>query len=208
MKLYVEAEKIFDKYKMYRWQCALYGRYKDVYNKLNDKKKEMEYALKLISVAKKAEDTKSLATSYETLAEICMDNKQYDIARKYLDTTIVIGKENEIIEVIITGYYNSGYLENQVGNQKKALEYYQKSYEYSLKTETLLDDADVMHKFGLTYFRLKEYDNARKYLLQSVEISKKYNFEENLIKVIDILAEVEYAAGNYKKAVEYRNLIS
>ena len=82
-----------------------------------------------------------------------------------------------------------GYLHKVKGNYNKALEYLLKSYELSKYLES--GNSDLSYKLavsvaaqevGDTYDYLYDFKSALKFYNISLEINKKYNFKEEMVR--------------------------
>lgn len=73
------------------------------------------------------------------------------------------------------------------------------SFQTSIKIKP--DYADAIHNLGYTYMVMGDYENAKKYLLES------YRKNPRLYQALEKLGKIEYAQGNKEKAKEYFNKV-
>lgn len=86
-------------------------------------------------------------------------------------------KRNKLSQLMLTGIKSM-----HRGNLNKALLYFDKAYEYSIKTDNMEEMADALYNMGIIYKEKGEMDNAMEYLdsaqsiydeLQDIDGSKK-----------------------------------
>jgi Tetratricopeptide repeat. len=86
-------------------------------------------------------------------------------------------KRNKLSQLMLTGIKSM-----HRGNLNKALLYFDKAYEYSIKTDNREEMADALYNMGIIYKEKGEMDNAMEYLdsaqsiydeLQDIDGSKK-----------------------------------
>ncbi len=129
---------------------------------------------------------------------------------EYAGMELELSKKNNMPESQINSLNCLGYLHKVKGNYNKALEYLLKSYELSKYLES--GNSDLSYKLavsvaaqevGDTYDYLYDFKSALKFYNISLEINKKYNFKEEMVKSYYNIGCLYHKFKYYQKAVEY-----
>lgn len=129
---------------------------------------------------------------------------------EYAGMELELSKKNNILESQINSLNCLGYLHKVKGNYNKALEYLLKSYGLSKFLES--ENSDLSYKLavsvaaqevGDTYDYLYDFKSALKFYNISLEINKKYNFKEEMVKSYYNIGCLYHKFKYYQKAVEY-----
>ncbi|MEP6596898.1 MAG: tetratricopeptide repeat protein, partial [Ginsengibacter sp.] len=180
----------------------------------SDAIKYMQLALKAYGQSGEKEKA---ANAYFGLGSIESNKKNYDKALKYFTNALNIAKQyGESKSGLASGYlavgttYQSqGDLIYSTANRKlafakhnEALKYYDSSKkisdEFNLENGIIYTNAN---KAGI-FIKLKRFTEAREYLEQFLEFSKKYKSITDLQNCYGGLAELDSAEGNYKQAYQ------
>ncbi|WOK06874.1 tetratricopeptide repeat protein [Imperialibacter roseus] len=106
---------------------------------------------------------------------------------------------------LVSRYYEIANLFELLGEDEKAIEYFHKSeYVYGALDEKLLL-ADCYRKLAEIERRRSNNDVSRDYLTQAYQIFLENGYSIQLDYVLNDLADVESAHGNFRKAIDYLN---
>ena len=132
------------------------------------------------------------------------------VKRKYIHRKIAMGMEKKYGE---KHYPDIAYHYRMGEMPKKAVEYYKKAGEYAEKIYAyenavkmymgaleIEKDAELLEKMGYAYSIMGDYDNARKYLWDGLEIPENNEQKKRLYR---ILSKTFESQGDFKKALKY-----
>jgi tetratricopeptide (TPR) repeat protein len=119
-------------------------------------------------------------------------------SKKYLQEVILIGEEIENDSILATAYYNLAGFEDEVGNYKKAIQYFERAGDYGTVGE-------VYTWLSMHYTYTGEYEEAFEYAQKSLELSKKNAhtaWGHELVQwALYNMADLYKAAGDYESAM-------
>jgi len=128
------------------------------------------YQNKSLSLAKELNDTKGQATTLKDIANIYLSKRELDKAVNYYNQSLDLqtdGKEKANIYLIIAGIFGiKGDYQKTIENLQKAIEMFEKSGDYQYASMGKLN-------LGAFYIRVKDYNNAERYITEGLEGVKK-----------------------------------
>jgi two-component system, NarL family, sensor kinase len=205
IKMYLEAKRTYVKYNDYKRLVNIFSKLGDAYGQLFQTEKARFYNKQAIDYAKKTNDAFSLANGYIAYASNLLDDKNFAEAKLYYLKARSIGKSLNNYYVVSVVSYDMAYLYGLQKNYWMALKEYNEAYKIAQKTGILYDQCDVLYKLGLTYYRLKDYDNSTAKLLKGLELGKTIKSRSLQRNIYETLASVEEKEENFKKANIYLN---
>ncbi len=141
---------------------------------------------------------RQLITAYQA-------NKDYQTAldanQEVLEMDRVIGDSAAVAATL----NNIGYTYKFLGNYNKAIT----SFEQARKIEKKLgleEDPITLTNTAIVYQNLAQYDNAMRFLKQSINIVETKNQPRELARLYNIMAALYYQLGDYHNAREYNEL--
>ncbi len=151
--------------------------------------------------------SKNYAMGLQNLANVYSEIQEYDSAEYLYEQAL---KEIQVLdfkyeEAIILG--NIGELFNHQKQPQKALNYQLKSLEIRRKLSNDRSLAFGLNYVGKTYFELRNYPLANKYLTEALHLSQELQSKDLLQDIYQSLSDVSLASHDYKSAYEY-NLLS
>ena len=143
-------------------------------------------------------DYKSAAQYYEKAYEL--DNNSVDISIFRALNYLKMNETDKSLELFLEAMkkfpsqylilFNIGLIYYQKGNYEAAREFLSDAY-------SLYQDSEIMNVLALTFFELKEYENARNLALKLAE-----KFPDN-INIMLLLAKIYIEMADAKNSVEY-----
>lgn len=121
-------------------------------------------------------------------------------AFRYINEAYDIATENKDSSILGNILGTKAILENEFGNKRKAIDYHLQSI--PLFKKEAIGEPSAYRKIANIFFSLKDYPNAEKYALLSLEKSraKKYLLEES--KCLLVLADIYLLKRDCEKATE------
>jgi tetratricopeptide (TPR) repeat protein len=138
--------------------------------KMNNLDDALLYQNKSLSLAKELNDTKGQATALKGIASIYLGKRELDKAVNYYNQSLNLQtdeKEKANIYLTIAAILLiKGDYQKTFENLQKAIEMFEKSGDYRHASMVKLD-------LGAFYIRVKDYNNAEKYITEGLEGVKK-----------------------------------
>jgi len=141
---------------------------------------------------------RSLAITYNNLGDLYLSIHEFDKAEQYLDKSIALKKDLQILKGIDKAYHNLGYVHAANGKHDLALKYYEKAIE----TSDVQSLADIYDKMSQSYKEIGQLSNALLY-------SEKYSsIKDSLTQITNIknFAEISEKYESAKKENEILQL--
>ncbi|MDH3243104.1 MAG: CHAT domain-containing protein [Saprospiraceae bacterium] len=180
-----------------------------IYDKMGDVERAAEYYHKAneIDIGMHGEDYWLLAYNYLNLGKVYRQIDQDSIAADCFNTSVRIADANDLYEVLATGYYDLGLIEQKAGNYAAAEDLYQQAV--MVLIEALGERHHQLNQYygSLAEIELErgELSNAQKYLELAIEIVEE-TFSDKHPQIgehFSALAKVAIARGNFSKAHKY-----
>jgi len=165
--------------------------------RLND---SLLYYNKALNLAKDLDDKTMQIFIIDEIAEIYEDKGDLDKALSYYMKPLSLeigGKEKA------GAYNNVANIYAKKGDYQKAIKYHQKAIEIDEIYDEYIGTAIHKLDFGETYRKMKDYENAEKYLLEAIEGFKKLGDKKMEAESCKHLADLYVDKGDEQKAQEY-----
>ncbi len=162
---------------------------------------------KALQIMKETGNKKGMASSIGNIGLIYFNESNYDEALKKMLEALAIEKELNDYAGISSSYINIAAIYIEMKNYDQAIQYYFDAIEIYKETGETQQAAIAYLNIGDTYISsLKKYEEGKKYILKSLEISKNTGMKETTKNVYSRLIHLDSIQGNYKQAFEdYKN---
>lgn len=166
----------------------------------------LEYYLEGLEEAEKKNDIENMAKLKTNISEIYRMLKEYEKSKEYLDEILIYEKSltNQSLGVIYTNYAE---ILTEIGDSTSALNFLGKSDDISREINDKVGIAYNDMIRGRIYCKKKDYINAEKYFLRSIDLFNKvkdgvYIFEayDNYIELLIINNRLDEAESIIKEA--------
>lgn len=199
---YLAAEKIFQVVK-HKSIANTYNGIANCYISMNMQDKALEYSAKAIDAARRFDDNRLFASLVMNRALIFMNENNYRIADSLLQSVWPVVSKLDNDKSFCIYYFNKGDVEAYYKKDTlKALEYYNKSYEYARKMEDVLQQISALE--SLAGFQLdlnhKDFMLTLNKLSALADSNKLITYGET---VAELYSEWYANHSDYKKAYEY-----
>jgi serine phosphatase RsbU (regulator of sigma subunit)/Tfp pilus assembly protein PilF len=178
----------------------------------------MDYYEKAATISAAIGDDMLLSQIYSNISTIKFLLKDYKSAIDYCNKALTLQQSINDLYGIDINYANLGeyYLAvykfnpDNSGSDKTALDssahYYRRALSLAME---LQDDQRICNAkigLGLISFSNKDYSSAYRYFNEVVELSRRIGIVEITMQTYNLLADVDVATGNYKRALEHFKL--
>jgi tetratricopeptide (TPR) repeat protein len=178
-----------------------YNNIGEVYKKLSEYDKALEYLSK--SAQLKKSDHRSKGLTLYNIGELYIRLNKVDSARKYIDAAHEVAQEENNKRVIAFTYWSYAELKALKSDYKSAIELY-------LKSENIWNELGETRSLIQTYQELAELFNIQRkfeasefYLEKAIKLASRIKVADLQVKNYFKYAQLDSLRGNYKSAFYY-----
>ena len=136
-------------------------------------------------------------TTYRSLAQAYVANKEYDEAIPYLNRAYELHYSIDSDDPEIYQYYvEIAIIFREKGESRKALGYLKKTLKPMNKSENLKAEARINGMIAEIYLDLKKYNEAIVHNKQTISIAKENDFDVILAEAYLVASQIDEATGN------------
>ncbi|HRG57875.1 MAG TPA: tetratricopeptide repeat protein [Bacteroidia bacterium] len=203
---YLAAVKIFEKNNIQYAMATTYNNIGTIYMDHKEFENAKSYFQKAIIINKQLENGPGLADALANFGSINYDVKNMDIALKHFEEALVIYKklENDFKSGIVLG--NIGRLFQFKGQYKEASVAFNEATNIFRKLDAKGELWKSLLNQGYVYVEMKNYTDAKKLVIEGIQISKQIDHIDNLRATYKLLSEIEEGLGNFSNALKYHKL--
>ncbi|WP_353776944.1 tetratricopeptide repeat protein [Winogradskyella sp. 3972H.M.0a.05] len=149
-----------------------------VYRRMDVIKPALDYHTKALNLAESTKDRtknlkRSIAVSQNSMGNIYLALKQWDLAISQFDKSLAIELEEDNKLGLAINYHNIGYAEEAKGNLEKALTNYRRSLGYNNIIDSDLGRVICDNSIGKVYIKQEKYEEARPLIEEALEKALK-----------------------------------
>jgi tetratricopeptide (TPR) repeat protein len=142
----------------------------------NDYSKALEFYIKCLYLNQKISNTKIEQNVIGNIGLIYFETGQYNAALKYLNSCLIIAKDNHIKEdELLNEYLTIGNIHTKLKNFDIAYFYYKKVLDIAYEKKLTLPLANVTCVLGGFYIDKVNYDSSIYFIKKSIELSRNLN---------------------------------
>lgn len=158
------------------------------------------FLLEALETSRNDETIRSLSSSYSIMGRVALFEKDYELAEKYYDSTLVEGKKAGYNRILINANQQLGLLGILNKNYKKA--------ENKLTlARNELEKSDISELLLTNYKYSAMLDSARGRYFNALEYQKKYQKLSDKIALTNNILKIEQAENRFKSEMERLKLI-
>ena len=143
---------------------------------------------------------KDLSIAYSNLAEAYYHTKRLEKALEFNKKALAVREELKDTVGIKESSYNIANLFSERKEHHKAIEYYNKTLSFLTTPEDALIKAKIYPTAGEEYVHYREYKKASDYLIRGLQLNKKLENNEGILKSYNALALLNFKLRKYKLA--------
>lgn len=183
----------------------------NIHNKLGENEEAIKGYLNVIKTFSSNGNWEDIVSSYHSLAEIYLAQKQFNKVQRYIDAAVKVIDENENKSSKYRGpisfykakvYYTAAELSYNKNEIDKAIEYAHKSLKLSYSNsykKNIYENARILSKI---FDKKNKIDSALYYNKAYIKYSEEYNAEYDLKKIIQLKMQYQFDDILRAKAVE------
>ena len=198
-------EEIGDKYGM----ANSYNNLGYIHMNQDDFDLALDYYHKSLNLKEDTKDKKGISNTYNNIGQIHEKKGNLQLALEYYQKCLEIDSEIKDKEGKAISYNNIGGVYRSQGDLDLAIEFYKKSLELREEIEDKNGIAISYNNIAIVAFMKGEMNGpkgALSFANKSLLLSKEMGFISNINASSNTLSKVYFKQGNYKKALEMRNL--
>ena len=162
------------------------------------------YIFRAISIEKEHNLSEKLCSSYNRLAAIYYELKEFEVSKTYVDSSIFLCNEIGYDSIMPSNLDILGAIYSTQKSYKKAIKTYHNALQINQKTGNhAKENITIFINISRAFYHSKQYDSAIIYANKAVFIAEKYSIfvlEEN---ADFLLSEIHYDTEKYKDAYDY-----
>ena len=176
-----------------------------VYRRMDAIKPALDYHKKALETAKKSEYPSeilkaNIAVSQNSMGNIYLTLKQFDLAIKEFQKSLAIEKEANNRRGLAINYQNLGHADEAQGKLDLALKNYKRSLHYNNQIDSDVGRAICYNSIGQVFIKQNKYADAKTIIEQSLKKAKKINDPFYISSSYINLGWAEMKMGSYNSA--------
>ena len=176
-----------------------YNNIGEVYKKLNDLDKALEYLLRAVELKKK--DSATRAITFYNIAELYIRLRRIEEAKEYVNKSFALATKENNQRVIAFDYWSLAAIKEHENDLKAALDYYRKAevlWRQLGETRALIQNYQDMAE---VFRKSRQYDLAAQNLETAMQLAQQIKVPDLQVKNYERLARLDSARGNYAQAL-------
>ncbi len=174
-----------------------------LYYTLKDYERALEYYTKGLEIRKASNDLRQLAVSYNNIGIVLLAQSDYSSALNYYNQCLEINLELGNKSDVARNYHNIGVLySDHLKEHAKGMEYYQKALQIYREIGDQASSVYPLMGVAGAYFLQEQWLKSKAHVQEAIKIANQAQLKSIEMEGYNMLAEVEYALGNYKSAFQ------
>ncbi|MEO7989570.1 MAG: tetratricopeptide repeat protein [Chryseolinea sp.] len=174
-----------------------------IYEYFGDYDSASESYEKCIDISKTIKDPNLESNAYNPLSGIYLKRNEIDKAFEIIQKSIEIKNQTQDLRGLAFALYARGKVYIRKKEFEKSVEDFQNALTLTRNPDDKLGQCMVYNKLGVVHFQMKDFVNTRKYLLEAVAMSKKFNISFVLFKSYRHLYELAKVENKTDEALTY-----
>jgi PAS domain S-box-containing protein len=182
---------------------VLYSYLAVVYRNIGDDKTALEYVSNANLEAEKHNNTRQLAFSYQSMADILNRQGYIEKAEEKIRKALSLFKRLEDKEGIAYTYHTWGKIAENKKKYEQALHYHYQALEIRKSIGKKSNIASTQAQIGIIYKIIKKTDRALDYLIEAQKAFQEDDDTKGIINTLNNIAEISLEKKQTEKALEY-----
>lgn len=161
----------------------------------------LQLSSEAVRIAEAGNNDTAKVTAYTSLSAVYLIKDDSPRTLEYALKALTIAEKNPMPPDLMASIYRKlGYVYRNQDNDPAAIDAYKKSIDWSVKSNNLHDISATSSNLGQIFSKTKQYDSAVYYHNQALNISKKGNFKDIVVRSYINILNVYDAQKKYNKA--------
>lgn len=200
---YIESLKIKEKINDVRGIGVGYVNIAIIYGDQEQYAKALDYFNKAIVQYQKINDEKEIAAAYNFMGTVYFKQEMLDSSKFFIDKAINMRTKLKDEEGLMESYANLAIIYKAYKDYRMALKYYDLIEHYNRENDNNYDQTITLNNMSLLYAELHDLDKAIELSQQSIKISEKFGYVENLKYAYGNLASFYRDKKDFSNAYHY-----
>jgi two-component sensor histidine kinase len=158
---------------------------------------------KAVGIAEAGNNDTAKVSAYTSLSAVYLIKDDSPLTLEYALKALTIAEKVPMPPDLMASIYRKlGYVYRNQDNDSAAIDVYRKSIVWSVKSNNLHDISATSSNLGQIFSKTKQYDSALYYHNEALNIAKKGNFKDIVVRSYINIINVFDAQKKYKKAFE------
>lgn len=157
--------------------AAVYSNFADVYDRMHESSKAIEFDKKAIAIAEKNKNERSLAMRLLNYAIRLINRKEFSEAAEVLKRAEPIVMKLENTSLLHQFHYNQGYIDENNKDYNRAISNYKKSVHYATVNEDVYQKTNVLDALSDCLITANKMPEAKKYLDTLLNLATDHNLK-------------------------------
>lgn len=172
----------------------------DNYNYIGDHAQARPYYNQCLEIFTAIKDTSRLTNVLGNIGGMLSEEQQNDSSLYFYQKARILNEQVGNLYNLSSDLSGIGIALEELGRTTEALDYFKRSYDVALQDGNEEGIAFANQHLGYYYFREGNYDSAQHYMEVANGYGKKMNYAQLLINTLDVLHQIAYRKGAYKRA--------
>lgn len=177
----------------------------NVYSKIENLEKSLEYELKALELAKTTKNPNIIEIKgvlFNNVALSYMQLNDLDKAIVYIQQSLEINIKNQNTKEIARNYNNLGVLYQEKGNLNQAIDYLKKSLKIREELKDEDEQVETNMSLGTVYGKLKNHKLSEQHFSKALTIAQKINNKSLISEVYLAMSNNNEWQKNYSEALK------
>lgn len=202
-EIYLKALDLYQKLEDQYHTGKTYNALANNYYYYGDTDVALNYYESAIDIFEDRMDTVDLSMTLGNAAATFSVEKKYDTAKVLYQRAIRLVKYAGYSDILIGNLIGLGIVLEESGKLDEAFYYYKRAYLESERTDNVRQKGFCFQNFAYYYLATDLIDSAEFYADLALSTSEKINNQQLRSNALEILHEVYYKKGQYKKAYDF-----
>jgi signal transduction histidine kinase/Tfp pilus assembly protein PilF len=160
------------------------------------------YLNKAEQEAKRTDNYSVLGFAWTNKGVIYMYQKDWKQSEYYFQSAIMLTSKYKLIPVERFALVSMGDMYTERNMPNEALAYLKQALSLTGDVNPYYQNL-ALRNIGLAYFQLSDYEKAKHYLLDALDVAKKYNLVKGVADTHQLLSDIYSKQGDYKEAYDH-----
>jgi signal transduction histidine kinase/DNA-binding response OmpR family regulator len=175
----------------------------DIYNGLGKYDSSFYYLNIVVESGKNSVPDTKIAYAYASLSDVLSFYGDYSKALEYSIKGLELSEKLRDKDGIASGYSGIGQIFEKKNDPKNAIKYYKKCLDWTKANKIGYANVNSDIHLGNNYYKLQEYEIAKQYLFDGLQIAEKMNSQAEIASANNILGLIFYEQKEYQKAIGF-----
>ena len=177
-----------------------------IYFNQGDTINALKFYKRSLKIKEELKDKQGIVTALLNIGSVYSGQKKMTTALDYYNRSLVLSYELQNKKTVSILLNNIGNVYEIEGDLDKALEFYQKSLVIRNEIGEKTGISSVLSNIGGVLLKNNDINGALDYGTRSLKLAQEIGYPKNIKNAAGILYKINNKLGNYKQALEMRNL--